>query len=350
VGANANLRASCAAAALLALASPARADEAPPRAADEAPPRGLELDWSAPSDCPDEDSVRAAVERLVGRRLDPGAATPIYARAFILRPENGRLRLDLSVTEPGAQPHERRVEAQRCAELADAAALIIALAIDPEAGAHDESAQPAPSSRPPSSTPSHSLPPSEPSEIVPPEEPPPETPSERMPSGFALAAVFGIDLGALPAPAPGLGVGGALRFGPNRLDLTATYWFAQRAHLLSRTSAGSDIQLFAANARYCRSFLHVPIDVATCAGFEGGIVHAQGFGVLNPGTGISPWLAPRVDLASAIPLTSHLDLTLDLAILVPLLHDRFVLADLGEVHRTATMTARTLVGLDLHFW
>ncbi len=336
VGALATLRLSCAAALALTLVSATRVEGASPRS--------LELDWSAPSDCPNEDALRAAIERLLGYSLEPDAASHVYAHAFVFRPETGPLELHLAITEPGGRPNERRIASQSCAELADAAALIIALAIDPEAGTADapEALAPAPSTPPP--IPSIEA---ERSQVEPPLPPERSTP----PLGwFALGASLSADFATLPAPTPGLVLSAARRFDANRLELMVAYWFSQRATLPATSTVGGEVELMAAAARYCRSFIAGPPDLAACAGLEAGLLQVEGFGIKNPVVGRGPWLAPRLDLRAAIPIVPPLDLTGELTLLAPLVRDRYTIAYMGEVYQAPPLSGRAQLGLEFHFW
>src|SRR5688500_9862962 len=93
------------------------------------------LSWSAPRGCPDRAGVLQRMTRLLGR--PPGAAnqprfsvrgevTELSDRA----PRGYRVRL-VSVTAEA--PSERRVDGVSCERVTDAAALILAMAIDAEA-------------------------------------------------------------------------------------------------------------------------------------------------------------------------------------------------------------------------
>lgn len=93
------------------------------------PEPGLSVQWDAPAGCPDGAAVRARVVRLVGEEAARKAR--LTARAAV-RAEGGRWALELELAgETGAG--KRSLSAGRCEELAGAAALVIAIAVDPRA-------------------------------------------------------------------------------------------------------------------------------------------------------------------------------------------------------------------------
>src|SRR5580693_739877 len=108
-----------ASAAFAAIALRAEADE--PRVA---------LAWKAPPACPDEATVRANVATLLA-----GSSATVDARAEVQRIGE---RWQVVVVMNGG---ERRLEADSCRALADATALIVALAVDPARVAANRSAR-----------------------------------------------------------------------------------------------------------------------------------------------------------------------------------------------------------------
>src|SRR4051812_12285031 len=85
----------------------------------------LELHWSAPAECPDRERVVARVEELVGR-MPEGKHTLVATGAVTKAP---RYTLSLTIGDAPA----RVMSGDDCDKLADAAALVIALDIDPDA-------------------------------------------------------------------------------------------------------------------------------------------------------------------------------------------------------------------------
>ncbi len=102
---------------LLGIGSPARADEL-----------AVQLTWRAPADCPSRDDVIARVRTRVG--ADARARAAWSAVAHIVR-IGGAYRLELQLRTDDATPARRVLTGARCEPLADAAAVFIALALDP---------------------------------------------------------------------------------------------------------------------------------------------------------------------------------------------------------------------------
>lgn len=94
------------------------------------PAAGLRLDWQAPAGCPDGAALRARVVTLVG--AEAAAQARLAARA-VVRPQAGRWALELDLLRPGGQDRRTLADAD-CHALGEAAALVIAVAIDPQAG------------------------------------------------------------------------------------------------------------------------------------------------------------------------------------------------------------------------
>jgi hypothetical protein len=99
---------------------------APAHAADHE----VALNWVAPESCPDSQTILERVEGLVGQavRASPTALFSIEAR--VSRDDGPAWTLHMSF-RGGENPTSRTVTAATCDELADAAALFVALAIDP---------------------------------------------------------------------------------------------------------------------------------------------------------------------------------------------------------------------------
>jgi hypothetical protein len=94
-----------------------------------APAAGLRLEWQAPAACPDGAAVRARVVDLVG--ADAADQAMLTARVAVRSQAAGWAMTLVLVREGG---EDRRTLADRdCSALAEAAALVIAVAIDPQA-------------------------------------------------------------------------------------------------------------------------------------------------------------------------------------------------------------------------
>ena len=88
----------------------------------------VDLHWSAPDACPRGSHVQTRVASLVSQAR--ALRTNLRADAKVSR-RGSRYALELSLTAPNFAA-QRKLEAARCASIADAAAWLIAIALDPE--------------------------------------------------------------------------------------------------------------------------------------------------------------------------------------------------------------------------
>jgi hypothetical protein len=91
----------------------------------------LRLEWIAPAGCPDGTEIVERIEALLAARVADLAPEPIVARGTVRKFDEQRYELELETRE-GEQRFRRSMQAPSCAELSDAGALVLALAIDPK--------------------------------------------------------------------------------------------------------------------------------------------------------------------------------------------------------------------------
>src|SRR5258708_36351590 len=99
-----------------------------PAIARAAPP-AIDLDWRAPSGCPDRATVRRYVEEMLGR--DDGSASSLSARGSAQRTAADRWTADLALRTSSGADATRSFEGPSCEAVSRAAALVMALAIHP---------------------------------------------------------------------------------------------------------------------------------------------------------------------------------------------------------------------------
>ncbi|MBC8072929.1 MAG: hypothetical protein IAG13_31695, partial [Deltaproteobacteria bacterium] len=87
-------------------------------------PARYALDWRAPQECPDAAAIARSIDHTLGDD-PPEPSTTIAAQASIER-QGERFRLTVRIGEG-----ERVIEAASCDELAETAAFIVAIAVDP---------------------------------------------------------------------------------------------------------------------------------------------------------------------------------------------------------------------------
>jgi hypothetical protein len=302
------------------VAAPGRATESLSR---------VELTWNAPSSCPTSDAVLREVQSSLG-------ATPIHrvvARADVTQVAAEHWSVHLA-TEVDGVIGERSLDANSCASLASATALIVAWTIDPAAARSGPSAAPAASS-------------ASRDEAVPTPTP---TKTRESPRGF-VATSGRLDLGLLPSAAGGADVTLGASWGPLRGELSGTYWFPQDA---PGPVGGTHILLVEGAFRVCvRAFRGARVELLPCAG--AGIVHASsdGFGLAPSYRATSDWGIVGGDVLGTWAMFGPLALRASIGVEVPLVRPAFVLLDPNQaevqLHRAAVVSGRASLGAEVHF-
>ena len=348
---------------------PSASTTAPPSA-----PRSIGLRWAAPPGCPDEAAVTTRIDRLLGG--PPRAADRRLEAAATIEPAPNGFRLELTLSTDTSES-TRILQGESCDTVADAAALVIALAFDPDAVAAQElkrtdedagapDAEPVPTSSPtaaPSAAPA-------PTEIVriPVPVPQPTAPAPVLTPGgtsFSIAAFASLlgDAGSLADVAPGLRAGVALGIGPFRIAPAFEAWPSARRTLADRPDLGVELRLLVFALDGCWRLLPSSrLDPAAvgfeafaalvCIGVEAGEMRGTGFGVATPGSAGVLWGAARGSLRGELPIVRGLSATLDVGVAVPLDRRPFVLTLAGArevVHEPSVVAGRAGLGASFRF-
>ncbi len=327
-------------------------------------PVPLDLSWSAPPDCPGLDAVSGAVARLL--EGSPRSGSRVRVDATVTR-RGGGWALALTTTRDGAVGH-RSMKADSCAAVADAAALVIALAIDPVHVAEPEAAAVppvAPDPPPPPPSPPE-MPPR--ATVAPPPPAPPTVPAPRPPAPatppVARSVAFGValtaDVGSLPAPTYGVEVSAAWALRRFRVEGYGAYWPGQTATVGLPGVFGTlsaDVYLADGGALGCYAIVATRRwRLQPCAGLEVGALGASGSGLGVSTPGASFWAAVRVDARATLRIADRVALVGGLGVAVPL--NRQPLTETGPgasgpaavtVFETGRVAARAVVGPELRF-
>lgn len=350
-------------------ASAAAQPSPPPKAA--AP---ITLVWTAPGECPTTAEVSARVEKLLGG--PPAAADRRLEAIATVEPLPRGYRLEISLTADGATSG-RILQGARCDSVADAAALVIALAFDPEAVAAQEAKQgvsetpdaPADSAPVPSAAPSDAPPPPPPPAapaivripvpIPPPPRPPPPADSGVTEITYGFFAQLVGDAGSLSSVVPGVRAGLSLGIGPYRIEPAFIAFPSAKSALPDRPTAGAEMRLLMGSLDACRRLWpwsarsDLGLSAAhACLGFEVGEMHGAGFGVTVPRSGGTVWAAPHAGLRAELSLARNVALTVDLGVAIPLNRSSFVLTlteGRAVVHEPSAVAGRAGAGLALRF-
>ncbi len=321
-----------------------------------APPERVDLHWTAPSECPGPEAVRAEMERLLG----PSSArppAPIPVTAAVSRDPGGAWHVRLETAGEGTT-RVREIHGASCAAIADATALILAMRIDPSAAA---AAPPIEADRSPLLPDRSPLLPDR-SPVAASQTPiaasrrpiaatksPIEASTPPTLASFRVSALAGLDTASLPGITAILGLGGSFVYGPQRFDLGIEYRPSRTATVPGRPSAGGDVDLLTGTLDTCRHLGAAPIEVGPCLGFELGRLHASGSGVSSPGEGSTLWAAVLGGGVGTYRVFEHLALVVRLGAAVPLLRPSFVLENVGAVFRPPAVTARGSGGIEWIF-
>jgi len=270
----------------------------------------------------------------------------------------------------------RSLEGASCSVLADAAALLIAIAVDPVAVTERVAAvtwRSTPASDVDRGVPEPPpLPEPEPAAAEPAEEaaepaaddpdgrfgPPPgpdatatraRRPRARRPiqARFAARPWGGGSFGVLPSFGGTIGATAAAIIAWARVELGGGYWFGGDELLSDPAGVGGSFDLWALALRGCGTPSVGAVEFPLCAGVEMGAMRGQGTGVDRTREGSSLWaglqLAPSVAWAP-IP---RLAVWASPEVVVALRRPRFHIDGLGHVFRAGPAGLRLLAGLEV---
>jgi hypothetical protein len=349
-----------------------------------APAWSAELHARGPAACPDASELVFRLERTLGAPLVRDA--PLSFRVVFEPPAaaSARYTARLSVRDESGASSERVLSALDCDGLGDAVAVAIALAIGGTQPELPEPSLPSSSMTEPSMTapepatehgsnvavgaeasggasplvvngfdaPGTIGPASAPADGGASPSPAAAEPPTSLSPVLALSGV--VDVGSLPAPAPGVSLEAALRESRWALRAGGTVLFERHVGVEDAVGApGAELSLVVGNLAACG----VPLGsyrsssaVFVCAGWELGRLTARGTGVSAPRAGHQLWSAPRLDagLSVAVPETAF-RLSLQLTAAAPLKQDDFFLRDLGNVHQVPWAVGRFSLGADVAF-
>jgi hypothetical protein len=292
-----------------------------------APDTDLELQWEAPPSCPDASAVRAAIDANLGREAFASTLSSVVARGTITA-QGETWRLDVEVSWSAGRM-QRSVVSDGCTELAAAAGLVIAVALDmlrdmqPEAPpqVHEEE---------------------RPQPIAPPEPAPPERARK-----IAIEPRVGaeLEIGALEVVRGGVAAGVGFVGARWRVDLVGQYWAPRSVRPFAEApDAGVSVQQGSAGARACLRARVGPIELPTCLGAVAGGARARGIGLDVPRRALLPWAA--VVLGQEVTWVSRrrVGVFVGADAMIHVVRPRFRVTDVGTAVRTSRVGARFVVG------
>jgi hypothetical protein len=265
----------------------------------------LELDWDAPSECPQGPAVRQKLDALLGDAASKMGRLRADGR---IERAAGRYRLTLTVHD-GSQARDRTIEAEACSDLAGAAAVALGLLLRGEVSSNGAAVSTSPndgtrgSETVPGTAPAGSgsptggrsaattaatrnapLPPkasttpSTAASSASPSETPSGPPLPRRWNVLVQAPLVHAEFGRLPKPGLGLGAGAGFRYDAWRVGLSGRIFFDQTLWSnLASPDAGADVTRGVVEAWACRGFRAGAFEVSPCLSV--GLEHLATHGV-----------------------------------------------------------------------
>lgn len=288
---------------------------------------GLSLEWVAPADCPDETALLTRVGELVGEHGGGQTHEPLDVLASVT-PREGGFVAELRTTQRGAE-RTRVLEAGSCAELTEASAVVIALALSPP----EEPAPPA--------LPVTPVPPPAPRATAPDEAQPSNTAVRRSSTRLGTGAGFVTDFGTLAPVAAGFVVGLGGRYGRYLEHGIRVSIFPNRSSTVGgHPEQGVNIGLVAAGLSLCVEPFTGRLALSGCGVIELGMLHVEGFGTPTRYSHDAPWVAPGLGVRGAYPERGPFRVALTADALFPTEQTQFTITNLGVAHELPVVAGR----------
>jgi hypothetical protein len=241
----------------------------PPPVEPMADPLELELVWRAPPSCPDAEAIEARIRALLPG--DPGGEGVLVVEGDVAITDEGA-HLVLVSTFRG-ESERRELRAPDCAELGEATAVLLAVALEP---ARQEEIEHAAAPNVPA--------PSLAADPISAEQQPVDAPtsstrsrsraSASRPVGWALRLAAGIDAGGVPPPTGAVQGAAILEWSRARLELHGV-WLVPRTERDATTGRGGTYQIGAAGLHGCGRLFAGPVEFPLCLGAEAGTVRGR---------------------------------------------------------------------------
>jgi hypothetical protein len=299
---------------------------------------GLEVDWVAPPGCPDA----AAIEEAVHARLDEALEAASASVRGHVQGRPGAWRLDLEVRTSGATV-SRRVRDPDCVTLTDAAALIVAVAIERAAAPSDPVLRSIESSTPTAIAWNEiRFDRPQPRDADPPEPEPEPRSSWRL----GARAAAGLGVGALPGVGADVEIAALVQRKRFIAEVGARYEPPRRARYPDAPESGGDLSLWAIRAAACFAPAVGRVRFPLCGGAEAGGMYGRGVGLPVQRRAHLPWAAARAGAGLSVAVLPWLRLAANAELLVPFSRPRFSTDSRGPVHEAAPVAGRFNLGLE----
>ena len=285
----------------------------------------MHLEWSAPPECPDAETVRSEVIRLT--RGVTSTSEHLDAQISIRRIDRSMWVLSLATVFDGLRG-ERTLSAASCKSLAEAAALTLALILNPELAS---TATPPPVNQPPG---------------------PPRVAIEPSPPRLVwqVGAHAGIVAGVLRDASSWFAVSLGVARGRASVRLVPSVAPPQDLFLATEPSVGGRVWVASLSGLGCWAVIDGRrLVLNACAGLDATRLDGRGLGVLHPRDTSVSWNAGELATLVDFRLARRLLIELGATGLLPLTRPAVYLEGIGEVSRPAILGLRASAGLTLRF-
>lgn len=325
------------------------------RAPEPAPVEGPRLEWLAPPECPDARRGAELLARFLGERAPSGTA-----RVELAADASGH---SASVTVNDAT---RTLRGSDCETLARAAALVVAVSLDPsvaedmvlpeEAPPEPASAvpDPIPADPPPEPIASRNAAPSDPAPTPAPTPAPAPTrtsPSRRGPPAGSSAPHWltlgsGLSGAAIPAITGVIRMGYGYHRGALHLHAHATY-ATPRVIAYPDSGVGGRFQALSLDARACFAPAVGRFAIPLCGGAESGMVVGRGLGVADAQRPVGAWVGLLASTAVRVQVHPRVAVTMGADFVALLRRPAFIVGEREILFRSPVFGLRGLLGVEL---
>jgi hypothetical protein len=164
------------------------------------------------------------------------------------------------------------------------------------------------------------------------------------------APILAADMGPLPDPSVGVGLGAGIRYEAWRF-LVAGHLYREQAVTAtdpgSAFAAGADLKRMTAHLAICRGWRSVPFEIAPCVGLAIEHATARGFGQgVSPDVQSAVWAAPSAGAAVHWYALKWAALFVGAEGQLELSRPRILIEGLGEVRQLGAVSARVTAGME----
>lgn len=276
-----------------------------------APP--LELAWASPSECPSGKAVADDALRLAS--ADGKPLPSVRAKVSIERTAGSGYVLTLT-TETAGSGSIQRFRAASCKAVAQAAAVTLALLLNPTGTPHSAAPDPA----------------------TPPRR-------ESLPIRASAVGLVGAQWGQLPQLGPTFGAELGLELGRASAWFGGAYAPSQRALLEGEANAGGDLRLVHARLYGCGAIVTSNPRLNLCAGSDYSRVSGRGVGVAEEKFGAISWFSVTAGAVAALAAHRNIVLRVGAFAGAPLDRPAAFVEGAGDVHRPAAIIANFQAGV-----